>query len=135
MPDAPVPRVRALVYDLDTGEIVNVLTRIPEDMLAAQAGAGQGVLATDEGDGGQTWYAPGGVLTLRPVAAFNKQTIAANGTDVAVLEIPGVFNVTIDGVDYEVEDSVEIASDMPATYAVQIDHFPYLAVDVEIVAS
>ena len=82
----------------------------------------------------ETQYLPGGVVTNRPVAAFNKTTIAASGIDVAVLEIPGAFTVTIDGVAYEVEDSVEIASDMPATYRVEVDHFPYRPIDVEIVA-
>ena len=133
MPD-PIPRVRALVYDLATGEIVNVLRNVPEDMVAAQAGDGQGVLQTDGGDGGRTWYAPEGVLTPRPVGAFSKTTIAADGTDVAVLEIPGSFTVTVDGVGHEVEDTLEIASGMPATYRVEIDQFPYLAVDVEITA-
>ena len=29
---------------------------------------------------------------------------------------------------------MEIASDMPATYRVEIDHFPYLPLDAEILA-
>ena len=30
---------------------------------------------------------------------------------------------------------LEIASAMPATYRVEVDHFPYLPLDVEIVAT
>ena len=43
--------------------------------------------------------------------------------------------MTIDGTEYEVEDVLEIASDMPATYRVELDHFPYLPLEVEIVAA
>jgi hypothetical protein len=131
---APIPRVRVLVHDLATGAILNVLTGVPEDMVAAQAQAGQGVLVTDAGDGGRSWYAPGGVLTPRPVASFDKLTIAADGIDVAVLELPGPFTATVDGVDHAVADRLEIASDMPATYRVEVDHFPWLPLGVEIVA-
>jgi hypothetical protein len=131
---APIPRVRVLVHDLATGEIVQVLTGVPEDMVAAQPGEGQGVLVTDAGDGGRNWYAPGGVLTPRPVASFDKLTIAADGIDVAVLELPGPFTATVDGVDHAVADRLEIASDMPATYRVEVEHFPWLPLYVEIVA-
>ena len=74
------------------------------------------------------------MLTPRPVAGFDKTTIAADGVDVAVLEMPGPFTATVDGVAHAVTDRLEIASDMPATYRVEVDHFPYLALDVEIVA-
>jgi hypothetical protein len=132
---APIPRVRVLVYDLATGAILSVLTGVPEDMVAVQAQAGQGVLVTDAGDGGRSWYAPGGVLTPRPAAGFDKLTIAADGIDVAVLEMPGPFTATIDGVAHAVTDLLEIASEMPATYRVEVDHFPWLPLDVEIVAA
>jgi hypothetical protein len=131
---APIPRVRALVHGLATGEIVQVLTGVPEEMVAAQPGEGQGVLITDAGDGGRSWYAPGGVLTPRPVASFDKLTIAADGIDVAVLELPGAFTARVDGVAHAVADRLEIASNMPATYRVEVDHFPWLPLDVEIVA-
>ena len=81
------------------------------------------------------FYCPGGVLTARPTLAFDKTAIAADGIDVATLAIDGAFTVTIDGTEYEVEDVLEIASDMPATYRVEVDHFPYLPLDVEIVAA
>ena len=106
----------------------------PESMASAQAGPGKAALITDAGDGGALWYAPGGVLTLRPSLAFDQYVIAADGEDAARLELPGPFTVRIDGTDYEVEDTVEITSDMPATYRVEIDHFPYLPLDVEILA-
>ena len=134
VPMPPDPRVRCLRYRLDTGEIANVLTGVPLSLVTDQADAAHGVLVTDAGDGGRSWFAPGGVLTPRPVASFDKTTIAADGVDVAVLEMPGPFTVTIDGIEHAVADRLEIASDMPATYRVEVDHFPYLAIDVEIVA-
>jgi hypothetical protein len=134
-PEAPVPRVRALVYDTGSGRIEMVLTNIPLDMAELQAGDGQAVLVTDEGDGGTLCYCPDGVLTERPTMAFDRTTIAADGEDTATLAIPGRFTVTVDGVEHEVEDEVEIASAMPATYRVTVDHFPWLPIDVEIVAA
>ena len=123
-PVPPDPRVRCLRYRLDTGEIANVLTGVPLSQVPSQADATHGVLVTDAGDGGRRWYAPGGVLTLRPVAGLDKLSIAADGVDVAVLEMSGPFTVTIDGVAHAVTDRLEIASDMSATYTVEIDHFP-----------
>ena len=129
------PRVRCLRYRLDSGEIANVLTGVPLSQVPAQADAAHGVLVTDAGDGGRSWYAPGGVLTPRLMASFDKLAIAADGEDAAVLAIPGPFTATVDGIEYAVEGSLEVASAMPATYRVEIDHFPYLALDVEIVAA
>jgi hypothetical protein len=90
---------------------------------------------TDAGDGGTLCYCPEGVLTERPAVAFDKTTIAADCVDTATLAIPGRFTVTVDGVEHAVEDVVEIASAMPATYRVTVDHFPWLPIDVEIVAA
>jgi len=118
------------VYDTITGEVLRTGRASEDDALLQASGANEAVLLDAE-----TQYLPGGTITNRPVAAFTKTTIAASGADVALLEIPGPFIVTIDGGAYEVEDSVEIASDMAATYAVRIDHFPYRPIDVDIVAS
>ena len=121
------------VYDTITGEVLRTGRASEDDALLQASGANEAVLL-DTLDA-ETQYLPGGTITNRPVAAFTKTTIAASGADVALLEIPGPFIVTIDGGAYEVEDSVEIASDMAATYAVRIDHFPYRPIDVDIVAS
>jgi hypothetical protein len=126
---------RCLVYRLDTGEILHVVVNCPVEMLAAQAGPGQAVIVTDEGDGGAKWYAPGGVLTRRPKLAFSKWIIAADGQDAARLEIGEPFEIVVDGVHFLVEEGfVELSSDMPARYRVQVDHFPWLPLEAEIVA-
>jgi hypothetical protein len=134
LPEAP-PRVRALVYDEGTGRIEFIVTCATHATAELQAGGGKGVLVTGDGDGGTLFYCPGGVLTPRPTLAFGRTTIAADGVDVATLAIPGAFTVTIDGAEYEIEDVLEIASAMPATYRVEVDHFPYLPLDAEIVAA
>ena len=104
-------------------------------MVAAAGRRRPGRARTDDGDGGELFYCPERRAHRRGRRiAFDKTTIAADGVDVAMLDIPGAFTVTIDGVDHEVEDLLEIASDMPATYRVEVDHFPYLPLDVEIVA-
>jgi hypothetical protein len=126
---------RCLVYRLDSGEILQVAINVPEDMIAAQAGPGQGVLVTAEGDGGARWYAPGGVLTRRPRLAFTKWIIAADGADVARLEIGEPFEIAIDGETFAVEEGfIELSADMPARYRVEVDHFPWLPLDAEILA-
>ena len=79
-------------------------TNCPEEMVAAQAGPGQGVIVTDEGDGGAKWYAPGGVLTRRPKLAFDKWVIAADGQDAARLEVGEPFEITIDGARFMAEE-------------------------------
>jgi hypothetical protein len=127
-------RVRALVYDIATGRIDFVVT-CPEEAVEAQARPGQATRISDLGDGGRLWYCPNGVPTLRPTLGFDKYVIAADGEDAATLEMPGPFTVRIDGVVYAAEDILEITSDMAGRYRVVIeDYFPWLDLDVEIVA-
>jgi hypothetical protein len=127
-------RVRAIIYDTATGEIAFVVNSCPEELLDEQLGPGQAWRIADTADG-RLWYAPGGVPTLRPELSFDKYVIAADDEDTATLELPGPFTALIDGVAYEAEDALEITSDMPARYRVVIEnHFPYLDLDVEILA-
>src|SRR5687767_7205232 len=126
---------RCLVYRLATGEILQIATNVPEEMVAAQAEPGQGVLVTVAGDGGAKWYAPGGVLTRRPKLAFDKWIIAADGVDVVRLEVGEPFEISIDGARFMAEEgSIEISSDMPGRYRVEVEHFPWLPLKAEIVA-
>lgn len=125
---------RVLVYTVATGRIEHIVT-CPADMVDAQAGHGQAAVETLSGDGGTLWYFVDGALTLRPALAFDRYVIAADDTDTATLELPGSFTALIDGAPFELEDVLEITSDMPARYRVVIDdNFPYLDLDVEIVA-
>ena len=70
-------------------------------------------------------YRPDGVIDPRPTLAFDKTAIAADGEDVATLaHRRRRFTVDDRRRRVEVEDALEIASDMPATYRVEIDALP-----------
>jgi hypothetical protein len=76
-------------------------------------------------------------LAERPEISFSKTEIAADGEDTATLSLPEPFTVEVDGVRHSVDTApytVAIRSAMPAVYRVRIDHWPYKAIDVEIVA-
>jgi hypothetical protein len=76
-------------------------------------------------------------LAERPEISFSKTEIAADGQDAATLTLPEPFMVEVDGVRHAVDTApytVAIRSAMPAAYRVRVDHWPYKAIDVEIVA-
>ena len=72
-----------------------------------------------------------------PPSPSTRPRIAADGEDLATLAAPlppGAI-VEIDGERVEVDGALQIASDMPATYRVEIDAFPYRFFTAEIVAT
>ena len=82
-------------------------------------------------------YLRDGEIVPRPTLAFDKTAIAADGEDLATLAAPlppGAI-VEIDGARVEVDGALQIASDMPATYRVEIDGFPYRFFSAEITAT
>lgn len=132
----PEPRVRVIVYDPATGRIDHVNSAVPESLAASQAGPGQAVLVTDDPViGGAGWWIVEETLVRRPVLSFDRLEIAADGVEVASLDLPGAFVAEVDGVAVAAEDRLEIASDMPGSYRVVIERFPYLSYEAEIVAA
>ncbi len=132
--DAPPvsPNLDWTVYDAATGAVLRTGNAAPDDAALQASGDGEAVyLARLDA---RTEYLPDGVATARPTLSFDTLTIAADDTETATLELPGAFTALIDGVAYELEDTLEIASDMPATYSVVIRHFPYQDFAAEIVA-
>ena len=134
LPDPPLvsPMVDWTVYDTATGAVIRIGAAAPDDALLQASGNGEAVIL-ERVDAG-TQYLPGGIVTPRPILAFDRLTITADGEDRATLLLPGRFVALIDGVPHELEDALEIASDMPATYRVEIAHFPYREFATEIVA-
>lgn len=66
-------------------------------------------------------------LVPRPILAFDKTTILADDQDKATLTgLPDPCTVLVDDTPYEVTGgTLEITSDMPATYEIEIeDPFP-----------
>ena len=135
LPDPPrvSPMVDWTVYDSATGAVLRYGHAAPDDAALQASGEGEAVIlaridaATD--------YLPGGVATPRPTLGFDRLAIAADGADIASLLLPGPFITKIDGVTYELEDLLELASDMPARYRVEVRHFPYRDLVAEIVAT
>lgn len=69
-------------------------------------------------------------------AVVDKTTIAADGTDSATITgLPDPVMVMIDGERHEVTGGVlELTADVPSTYRLAVDHWPYLPWVLEIVA-
>lgn len=83
----------------------------------------------------ETDYVFNGSVRPRPsLLGFEKTEIVANGQDAAIMTLPEPMEVVIDENVYQIENVLEIVSDMPATYKVEIKHFPYLDFEAEIVA-
>lgn len=131
-PPSVSPTVDWTVFDTATGAVLRTGNAAPEDAALQASGAGEAAILVRVD--GRTAYLPGGVVTLRPTLAFDKLTIAADGEDSATLLLDGVFVALIDGVPHAIEDALEIASDMPASYRVEITHFPYRDFVAEITA-
>ncbi|MBP0439426.1 hypothetical protein [Tianweitania sediminis] len=77
-------------------------------------------------------------VVLRPQLAVtaSKTTIAADGVDEAVITgIPAGITFAIDGVPSTADGApIQLRATMPATYRLAINHFPYLPIEMEIVA-
>lgn len=84
-----------------------------------------------------THYVVDGVITPRPAnPGFDKVEIVADGADVATMSLGYVFAAIVDGVRHEIADgTLEITSELPATYRVSVEAFPLLPYAAEIVAS
>ena len=119
-------------HDPDTGRIIGqgMTQRVAWDYHRTTIPSVEGTGAPD------THYVLDGVITARPVlAGFDKTTIVADGEDEASITLPEPMNVEIDEVTHEVTDTLAISSDMPATYRVRIEHFPWQTYETEIVAT
>ncbi|MBB4001604.1 hypothetical protein [Aurantimonas endophytica] len=80
-----------------------------------------------------------GCLTKRPVmeALVSKSDIKADGKHKAVIRgLPRPCVVRIDGQPIERKGgTITLTADVPATYRVEVDHWPYLPWSAEIVAT
>lgn len=76
------------------------------------------------------------VILDRPAFTISKTEIVADDTDEAVITgLPDPVEVKIDGTAYEITGgTLALSSPMPATYKVEIDHWPYLPFSVEVTA-
>lgn len=83
------------------------------------------------------------IVRRRPInPGFGKTRITADGVDSAKLSLPSPFVITVDGVSHAVSTpddaghyTVTIDSDMPASYAVAVEAWPFQPYTAEIVAT
>ena len=110
------------VYDIARGAVIRTGSAAPDDALLQARGAARRSSLSASMPGRGTCRA-----ARSPPGRCSPSTGGdpADGADRATLLLPGPFVALIDGVAHELEDVLEIASDMPATYRVEVGHFPY----------
>lgn len=91
----------------------------------------------DQSGNDMTQYVLDGAIVDRPTFAVSKTAIAADDLDEAVITgLPDPVTVLVDGVAHEVTGgTIAITAAMPATYRIEIDHWPYMPFNEEVVAS
>jgi hypothetical protein len=150
-PDALIPPQREIerqlsamqafaLYDPGSGRIRVVYTGRAEEV-GLQLQANEGWAECDRTVRTDTHWHDGTAIVPRPVLKFDCTEIVANGSDRAILALREPFRVTVDGVAFEVDDAdgdgvyaLVLVSTMPASYAVAIDHWPFLPFTAEITA-
>lgn len=128
---------RFVDYDATTGRIVVARSMPTEHLGLNPVGVGLSRLLTESSVDPNIVYVSGGELTPRPtLAGFDKTEIQANGTDVAKLLLPEPMKFKLDGEEAEFPTAIlELVTDMPASWVIEIDHFPYQKYRAEIVAA
>lgn len=131
----PSPVLRWCEYDRQTGRIL-VSREMPrdefnEDLIADGVAAVETDLMVDP----RLAYVLDGAIVARPdLPGFDRAEIRADGADAARHVLPALMTVFVDGVPHGPTAEVEIVSEMPATYRIEIRHFPFRDFAAEIVA-
>lgn len=122
------------IYNPATGEIIRSGSCTESDV-ELQPQEGEALVRGAAND--LLHYVVDGVIVDRPTFSISKTEIVADDVDGAVIaNLPDPVTVKVDGIAYEVTGgAVSISSPTPATYKVEIDHFPYQLFRTEIVAS
>ena len=130
-----------VIYDITTGEIVNGINCLP-DQMEQNVEIGQGFIEVTAFIDDAENYVLAGVITPKPpvTASIDKTTIAPDGVDtVTVTGIPMGSHVTIKGPVSQtgtINDGVaSITVNLPGTYVITIEAFPYLKWENSFVAN
>ena len=132
--------ISAITYNTKTGEITaayfgkhhSIPVGEDEEVLSVQNP--MGVSQTE-------FYVDVATQELKPrsilPADVSKLEIVADGNDICqITNLPDPVEVKIDGVLHTITGGVlELVADVPATYKVEINHWPYLPWTVEIIAN
>jgi hypothetical protein len=121
-------------YD-ESGRIIGI-SRLTDESFAIQT---KTLIVAPDGYRELLHYVENGSLVPRATlnATWSKTTIAANGTDAAVLSgLPDPCTVMIDGEPHEITGgSLEFAASSPGVYRISIDEVQYLPEQWEITAT
>jgi len=121
-------------YD-ESGRIIGI-SRLTDESFAIQT---KTLIVAPDGYRELLHYVENGSLVPRSTlnATWSKTTIAANGTDAAVLSgLPDPCTVMIDGEPHEITGgSLEFAASSPGVYRISIDEVQYLPEQWEITAA
>ena len=110
------------VYDAATGRIVRTGRSQNEERALAQ-GMGNPVLLNVTADDANDYVVDATVVPRPELPGFDRETILANGVDVATIALPVGAVVTHEGTDYTIDDgSFEFAADVPGTYTLVISN-------------
>jgi hypothetical protein len=123
-----------LSFDTTTGRITNAFT------VAQAVPSVPGLVEVSEAQLAEveSGYIVDGTVTPRPTNPTTPSglSVVADGTDLFTLSgLPNPSTVLVDGTPYEVTDGVfEVSFDLPGSYRVQVEAFPYLPVEYEVTA-
>lgn len=127
-----------IFFFTERGEINSIQSGTPADLVHYHERGLPCVLAADDIAGSQH-YVVDGTLVARPVSpiAINRTEIPADKrTKVKIAGLPDPCTVFIEGEPVTVEGGLlELTADMPATYWVVFDSFPYMPWSAEITAT
>lgn len=119
-----------VAYDLATGQILRIVEG--ENPVIIDDGS----LVVEERPRLIEDYILDGVVTPRPVLPPpDKTEIVADGEDIAIFSFPEAVPVSVEGAEPVVTDYLEIASDNPDSYEIEVNYFPYLPYFVSVVAT
>ena len=130
--------MKLLYHDVDgrlTGGLSGALSPADLDDLRAR---GFSFVVVPDNASMATNYVVDGALVPRPTfpIVLDRMEISADGTDVAAIEgLPDPCTLLIDGEPVVVTGGrLELTADMPATYSMVFDQFPFMPWSAEITA-
>jgi hypothetical protein len=120
-----------------SGEHIKQLTSCPAELESVQCQDGEAYI-----EGHYHWdeyYMRNGTPTLRPElpATIDRTNLTADGIDTATItNLPNPSTVTVNRQSVTVEDgTLELTFDLPGSYVVKVESFPYLPWEVAIHAT
>lgn len=130
------------LYEVGTGRIIGHLSCPSYLFEVNQANIPSGVGCLWEGEiieGNIYYYDLANSIILRPTnpATIDKTILTANGVDQATISnLPTPTVVKVNGDTYTVTDGTfEFTIDLPGTYPIIVDSFPYLTKEFEVTAT